>query len=647
MASLQVLSAPTNQPTLAPTVANAPAGIPSGPLPVVSKPAGVPATPPVVSKPAGVQQSLSVQPLPQQPNIYVPPKPPEPPKMDKIAADIGVARGRGADDTTILYNLVKKNPALTEPVKVAIKERKATPTQVLDSIVAKYAPQPEAPKPGTLDKFSGQWDLKGLTGYAIDAAKGVGKSFAKVGNAILKPVGKALEKTPFFEDRNQKPYELTDEELKPKGFWQGTGKAVGDILQADVVANAVAPVASAITKSSQAVKAPAAVQKLLDVGGRSALDAGTAYGVAKAQGYDNKDAKTAAVIAGAIPWASAAFSTAAKFLGVNKAGEKIQYAVIKPTQADVKSGFKIENVNKYDLGGSLKDTAQKTQDAITTRVEKLKSLLKPGSAEIDLNKVYYETAKKFEKVSLENAGSNIALKNQLDRFAEEMSQLSKNGIVDIADGQVIKRAFGAKGAWQYGVPAEDANAIEQVYNTAYNILKTDIETAAAKAGNPGVREINKELSEIIPIEHALIRRLPVVARQNPISLTDLVSLIGGSKLGVPLFILNKLTKSGTIGAKLANVGKQKASTSAIQTLISGPGKAQVEAAPTVGEIAAKIPKIPIGLSIQDVSANSLKAEELGQKINELNARWVNNPTPANKKALEAARKAYNTLTKGH
>jgi len=554
---------------------------------VVSKPANVPAKLPVVSKPANVQQSLSVQPLPQQPSIYVPPKPP---KMDKIAADIGVARGRGADDTTILYSLVKKNPALTEPVKVAIKDRKATPTQVLDQIVAKHqAQQPvEEDKGSFIDRAPGRWDLKGLVKPSVDAVIGVGKSFAKVGATILKPLNKVT---------GIEPPGLSDEDLKAKGFWQGTGKVVGDVLQADVVANAVAPLASAITKSSQAVKAPAAVQKLLDVGGRSALDAGAGYTLAKAQGYDDKDAKTAALISGALPWASAAFSAVAKVAKVNKLGEKIQFAVIKPTQADINSGFKIENVNKYDLGGSLKQTAQKTQDAITNRATKLKSLVKSGSAEVDLNKVYYETATKLEKEVMENAGSNIALKAQLEKFSEEMSQLSQNGIIDIADAQKIKRAFGAKGAWQFGIPAEDANAIEQVYNTAYNILKTDIETAAAKAGNAGVKQLNKELSELIPIEHALIRRLPVATRNNPFSLTDLVSLIGGSKLGIPLFILNRLTKSGTVGAKLANVGKQKQTTNAVQTLISGPGKAQVEAAPTLKEVASKIPKIPVGLQV--------------------------------------------------
>jgi len=603
MASLQVVSAPSNQPTLT-GVVDRPSGVPAAPLPVVSKPANVPAKLPVVSQPAGVQKTLSVAPVAPQPTIAVPPKPPQ---MDKIASDIGVARSRGADDTTILYSLVKKNPALTEPVKVAIQERKATPSQVLDQIVAKYSPQAEEPKPGFIDSAPGRWDIKGFIAPAANAAFGVAKSFAKVGSKILKPVDKVLEKAGIESGAG-----LSDEDLKAKGFWQGAGKVTGDILQADAVANAVAPAASAITKSSKAVKAPAVVQKLLDVGGRSALDAGTAYGVAKVQGAENKDAKTAALIAGSLPWASAAFSTAAKALGVNKAGEKIQYALIKPTKADIENGFKIENVNKYNLGGSLKETAEKTQQAIAERANKLKSLLKPGTAEVDLNKVYYETAKKLEGASLENAGSNLALKTQLDRFAQEMTQLSPNGIVDIADGQVIKRAFGAKGAWQFGVPVEDANAIEQVYNTAYNILKTDIETAAAKAGNTGVKQVNKELSELIPIEQALIRRLPVAARQNPISLTDLVSLLGG-KLSIPLFILNKLTKSGTVGAKAATIGKEKPSVGPVKTLISGPGTKQIEEAPFVREIAAKIPKIPVGLSVKKVGDYELTYVKNGNK----------------------------------
>jgi hypothetical protein len=43
--------------------------------------------------------------------------------------------------------------------------------------------------------------------------------------------------------------------------------------------------------------------------------------------------------------------------------------------------------------------------------------------------------------------------------------------------------------------------------------------------------------------------------------------------------------------------------------------------------------------------NSVKAEELGQKINQLNEQYVKKPTPANKKALDNAVKLYRNLTK--
>ena len=142
MANLSVVSAPTNQPILT-GVVDRPAGVPTGKLPVVNKPANLPAKLPVVSKPANVQSSLSVASPAQQPSIYVPPRPPEPPKMDKIASDIGVARSRKADDTTILYSLLQKNPTLIQDVKTAIEERRASPTQVLDAIVVKYAPAEE------------------------------------------------------------------------------------------------------------------------------------------------------------------------------------------------------------------------------------------------------------------------------------------------------------------------------------------------------------------------------------------------------------------------------------------------------------------------------------------------------------------------
>jgi len=452
--------------------------------------------------------------------------------------------------------------------------------------------QVEESKPTSIykdpNKF-GRFDVKSFLTPSKDVAVGFGKGLAKVGQTILKPIDKL-----FGFKRG-----LGSEDLSPKGVFQNVGKIGADIAYTGKIFSSAAPLASSITKSATALKAPAAVQKLADVGGRSLLNAGLGYGTTKLVGYSDKDAKTTALITGSLPWASAAFSMVGKATGLSKVGQKIQYSLVKPTKTDLANGFKIENVNKYRLGGNLEQTAEKTQSAILERVGKLKSQLKKGSATVDLNRTYAETAKELEKLKFDNAASNVAIKRELDKLALELKLLAKDGRIDIADAQKIKQAFGAKGAWEYNVPREDANAIEAVYTKAYNILKTQIERSASSAGNTQVAQINRELSELIPIEQALIRRLPVAARQNPISLTDLVSAIGGTKLGGPLFILNRLSKSGAVGSKLAGVGSRPESRGALGTLISGPGEKQLKNAPKLGEL--KIPKVNVGLSIQNAS----------------------------------------------
>lgn len=565
----------------------------------------------------------------------------------------------GANPTAVLQEIYNQNkiskPSLAQSIRTAI-EGGADHSLILDEIFKQNGFKPLAERTQTLaeldtptekpgiftqiknDIFSGKYDQGNVAGFltpAKDAAIGFGKSLAKTGQTILKPVDKVLSAL-GVEGATAPGRELSDEALKPKGFFQGVGNTVGSAAQTGAVLNSVAPVTAAITKSAQAIKAPQIVKTLADITGRSAFDAATGYGLTKLQGGSNDSANTVAIISGALPWAGAAFTYGAKPL-LTQVGEKIQYALIKPTKTDLVNGFKVENVNKYNLGGSLEQTAQKTQAAITERAAKLQSMLKPGSASVDLTETYVNTANAVKKLKFENAGANTAIQRELDKLAQELDVLSKNGTIDIAQAQLVKRAFGSKGAWEWNVPREDANAVEAVYTTAYNFLKTQIEKSAASAGQPGVRAINKELSELIPIEQALIRRLPVAARQNPISLTDLVSLIGGSKLGVPLFILNRLTKSGKAGAALAKTPAEIRG--GVGTAVFGAGSKQVSNAPRLSEL--NVPKVNVGLSIENVSA--LKAEELGRKINQLNAQWVKNPTAANKKALDNAKALYRTL----
>ena len=92
-----------------------------------------------------------------------------------------------------------------------------------------------------------------------------------------------------------------------------------------------------------------------------------------------------------------------------------------------------------------------------------------------------------------------------------------------------------------------------IYTKFYRQLRQEIEKKAPE----GIRSINKQISELIPISHAIIRRIPVAERNNVFSLTDIIS--GGLSFGNPkavgLFIANRLTKSGQFAKLLGQFGE--------------------------------------------------------------------------------------------
>lgn len=624
MSELKVVSAPTNQPTITGVVSQ-PAGIPTGKI-SVAKPAPLPAKLPVVSKPANVQASLSVQPLPQQPSIYVPPKPPEAPQMDKIASDIGVARSRGADDTTILYSLVKKNPALTEDVKVAIQERKATPSQVLDTIVAKYSPQPEQ------TNKMGRWDIKGFLTPAKDVAVGFSKSLATIGNTALKPLNRVVQK---ITGKDSVSGALTPEDLKANGFFQGAGKLAGDIVYGNAVAGATAPLSAAVTKSSLAIKAPTVVKKLVDVTGRSALLAGEGYGTAKLMGADNHDAGIAAVVSGALPWAAAALSglkgTAAKF------ANKIETSIIKPTKADLADGFSTQNVFKYDLGGSLQQTAQKTNDKITELTTQLNTAIKGSDKKVNVSGLLNQVKNTLEKDKGKTFGANTKLDYAVNFFRDELKQITQNGSVSLAEAQQMKRSVGKMGAWYYGARDPESNAIETVANHLYTKLRLAIENTSPRE----VAEINNQLSELIPIENAIIRRVPIAERGNVFGLSDIVSALPAvESIKNPanwwLFAINKLSKSGRFANVLNKSSRNPATRGGFGTAIFGAGETQVKNAPTLKQVGEKIPDIPVGLSIKQVK-KPLSPSEIYNPSADTGNAYYNRLNKYEAEALKAAK----------
>lgn len=275
----------------------------------------------------------------------------------------------------------------------------------------------------------------------------------------------------------------------------------------------------------------------------SALQGG---GITAAQtGGDKESTITNTIISGALPIASALLKPL-----FSSAGLRIEKAIVKPSQADIKDGFNVKNIFKYDLGGTLQQTADKTHTKITELAGQLRTALGTVKKTIDLNRVLDSAKKELAQSRAGGFGMNTRIAKQLEFLGEEIAAVAKDGKVDISDAQQIKRSVGKLGAWQFGTRDPDANALERAANVFYTKLKQVIENVSPK----NVKEINRQLSELIPIENALVRRIPIAERNNILGLGDIASLIpavGGFALNPAnlwLFALSRFAKSG-LGAQ--------------------------------------------------------------------------------------------------
>jgi hypothetical protein len=286
---------------------------------------------------------------------------------------------------------------------------------------------------------------------------------------------------------------------------------------------------------------------------RSVLDnvrAGAELGLATAGG-EFGGAAAAVAKTGTKLAAKKVAATAGK--GLEATGQKIQQSVIRPAIADIKDGFKIENVAKYDVGGSLPQTIAKAHVKLNELGAELASKLKGTNATVDLEQTMHETARRLSENKAGSFGDNAALDRVLDQIADEVTRVGGTK-VDLLQATNVKRGAGAKGAWAYNRPEADASAVERAYNEFYAVLKEQIE----KAAPPGVKEINKKLSELIPIQNAALRRLPVEQRNNIFSLTDSIGFLSAVFDPKALLLVgaSNAAKSGKVGNALVKAGQK-------------------------------------------------------------------------------------------
>lgn len=402
-------------------------------------------------------------------------------------------------------------------------------------------PEPEIPKePSTYDKVS-----EGMGKFATGFAKGELKTvqgLSKFGGKILQGFG-FKKPEPVFSQK----FEQT---LEPKG----TLETAGNITER--VAEFLAPskyVQGATTGlASQAGKAVPFLKGTTEMLVKSGIGALTSGGQTAIQrGEVDKAAKINALISALIPPVSAGFAAL---------GKKIGFSVIKPNQADIRdvkapagkaAKTFTDNIYKHNVGGSLRETAFKTETKLQKLSQQLTHSLKESDETIDLSKSYYDTYKQLYN-SPKTFGSNEAINSSLGRLAKEIDTVSGGNMekVPLLTANQIKQGAGSKGAWVFGRVDPDSAADEIVYSRFYSILRDQID----EVGPPVVKRINKTISELIPIRNAVLRRIPVAERNNLLSLNANIGLYASifNPQSLALVAAEQMSKSGKFANFLVN-----------------------------------------------------------------------------------------------
>lgn len=325
--------------------------------------------------------------------------------------------------------------------------------------------------------------------------------------------------------------------------------------------------AGAVSTGSKVLKST--LKSAIKTGVKTGAKAGALYGAGDAL-QDDENPITGAVkgalggaVAGAVlPMAGKAVSTTLKAVAspfetaitkiaptLDKIANKIETVVVKPSKTDLQNGFKVENIFKYKLGGSAGKSLEKAEQAISTLVRKADELRSEAKGVIDLPSILDDVTSELSNSKFRNFGNNQRIQNALLTFVSEFESIAPNGKLSVIDGQKVKVALGKIGSWLNGSRDLDANAQETVANVLYTKIKTAIEQNVDDS--KALREINKQLSELIPIQNVLIKRVPIAERSSALSLTDIISAGYGSvdPKGWGIFAINRLSRSG----KFANV----------------------------------------------------------------------------------------------
>lgn len=412
----------------------------------------------------------------------------------------------------------------------------------------------------------------GFVKRSLGTARNVASALQNAGQAAIAGVRSIGPET--FGEALQKTKESTGiasiDNATPEGAMVNEALSTENAQGAEKAGAIASDIAAFLLPSSKIAK----LEKGMPLLGRMATEGTVAGATTLAQeGWVNDNVKVAALIGAAFPLAGAiakeTYKQGTKVLGAGSeaVGKKIQQTIIRPNAKDYADGFKIDNLQKYKIGGGSKDMLIQTEQLLNTKGKAINDISKSIDEAVDLNKVAEMTRKQFGGDKFATFAENPGIERVLTQVDDNIKNVAgENGKATFWQALQAKRSAGQKGAWVFGSADPDANAVEQVYTAFYKNLNAEMKRIAEKTGNTQLITLNKEVSELIPISNAMTRRMPIEMRNNLISLTDTIGLVGSAMDPHALAILgaNKLSKSGVFADILVKAGQSLKNASAVE-----------------------------------------------------------------------------------
>jgi hypothetical protein len=254
---------------------------------------------------------------------------------------------------------------------------------------------------------------------------------------------------------------------------------------------------------------------------------------------------------------------------------RIQGTKVKILSPEFKKGASNKMYTKYGVFGNAQQVAQQWKGKISDTASQLKQKIK--SVEFDRSdpstriNIAHVLARAKKRAMEGTRINKNAIANIADNVTDELGTtynidfkhapaVANN--IDLAEAQLLKQEVGKHGDWLSFngklTANQDATNKAAFYNTLYDELKVELQNK----GGPEIAELNRQLSEMIPMERAASKQVLTANRKNPISLDDYIgglavasSAMHGNLLPAAMAGLNVATKSPTVAKGLYGVGK--------------------------------------------------------------------------------------------